>query len=177
MRQDTFDGTGPSMTTAAARHLAVGAALIPSAFQAAAAAAAGAKTTPVAGDGIPDARRRLLQLNPNAINAETPLDALTTYLTPNDLFFVRNHWFPMYPSLKTWSLTVDGEVERPLQLKLADLKTMPRATVTCVLQCAGNGRALHKPAVPEIQWMYGAVGKRSGRGCASRTCSPALASR
>jgi DMSO/TMAO reductase YedYZ molybdopterin-dependent catalytic subunit len=27
-----------------------------------------------------------------------------------------------------------------------------------VLQCAGNGRALYKPAVPGVQWKYGAVG-------------------
>jgi sulfite oxidase len=163
MRQKSGDGPGTSsIDRRRLLGLAAGAALLPSALLEAAAAAA--KTTPVPGDGIPDARRRLLQLNPNAINAETPLDALTTYLTPNDLFFVRNHWFPMYPSLKTWSLTVDGEVERPLQLKLADLKAMPRATVTCVLQCAGNGRALHKPAVPGIQWMYGAVGNAQWTG-------------
>jgi len=108
--------------------------------------------------GVPRARQRLLQVNGYAINAETPLDALTTYLTPNDLFFVRNHWEPTFPDAKTWTLTVDGEVSRPVKLTLADLKTMPRTTVTCVLQCAGNGRALHKPPVPGIQWRYGAVG-------------------
>jgi sulfite oxidase len=166
MRQKTGNGTGPSsIDRRRLLGLAAGAALLPSALlEAAAAMAAVAKKTPVPADGIPNARRRLLQLSPNAINAETPLDALTTYLTPNDLFFVRNHWFPMYPSLKTWSLTVDGEVERPLQLKLAELKAMPRATVTCVLQCAGNGRALHKPPVPGIQWMYGAVGNAQWTG-------------
>ncbi len=107
---------------------------------------------------MPRARQRLLQVNGYAINAETPLDALTTYLTPNDLFFVRNHWAPTVPDPKTWTLTVDGEVSRPLKLTLADLQRMPRTTVTCVLQCAGNGRALHKPPVPGIQWRYGAVG-------------------
>jgi DMSO/TMAO reductase YedYZ molybdopterin-dependent catalytic subunit len=141
-------------------RVAAGAVLLPSAAALAAAKAAG-KKTPVTGDGIPVERRRLLQVNGYAINAETPLDALTTYITPNDLFFVRSHWNPAYESpksLRTWSLSVDGEVERPLALKLADLKAMPRTTVTCVLQCAGNGRALHKPPVPGVQWRYGAVG-------------------
>lgn len=157
MRQRTDDDLRPSsMDRRRLLGLAAGAALLPSAVLSAAAAAA--KKAAVSGDGIPTARRRLLQLNQFAINAETPLDALTTYLTPNDLFFVRNHWNPMYPSLKTWSLTVDGEVERPREFGLADLKAMPRTTVTCVLQCAGNGRALHRPAVAGIQWMYGAVG-------------------
>lgn len=107
---------------------------------------------------IPKDRRRMIQMNGYAIDAETPLDALVTYLTPNDLFFVRQHWIPMYPGLKTWTLTVDGEVETPLQLTLADLKRMPRTSATCVLQCAGNGRSLYKPSVPGVQWKYGAVG-------------------
>jgi sulfite oxidase len=47
---------------------------------------------------------------------------------------------------------------RPLRLTLEDLKRMPRASATCVLQCAGNGRALHRPIVPGVQWRTGAVG-------------------
>ena len=92
------------------------------------------------------------------IDAEAPLDALTTYITPNDLFFVRHHWNPTYQNAWRWALTVDGEVERPMRLTLADLKKMPRANATCVLQCAGNGRGLYKPVVPGVQWKYGAVG-------------------
>jgi DMSO/TMAO reductase YedYZ molybdopterin-dependent catalytic subunit len=100
----------------------------------------------------------MIQLNGYATDAETPLDALTTYITPNDLFFVRHHWNPAYQNERRWALAVDGEVERPLRLTMTDLKRMPRASATCVLQCAGNGRALHKPAVPGVQWKYGAVG-------------------
>lgn len=109
-------------------------------------------------DGIPVARRRLLQRNGYALDAETPLDALTTYLTPNDLFFVRHHWTPQYSGHKGWTLTVDGEVERPLRLTAQDLRRLPRTTVTCVLQCAGNGRGLFQPSIPGVQWKYGAVG-------------------
>ena len=107
---------------------------------------------------VPISKRRLIQMNGYASDAETPLDALTTYLTPNDLFFVRHHWNPSYPNVNRWTLAVDGEVERPLRLTLAELKKMPRASATCVLQCAGNGRALYKPFVPGVQWKYGAVG-------------------
>ena len=100
----------------------------------------------------------MLQMNGYAIDAETPLDALTTYITPNDLFFVRHHWNPMYPDARRWELVVDGEVETPLKLTLADLKKLPRAEATCVLQCAGNGRGLFQPVVPGVQWRHGAVG-------------------
>ncbi|HEX8171252.1 MAG TPA: sulfite oxidase [Thermoanaerobaculia bacterium] len=101
---------------------------------------------------------RMLQMNGYPINAETPLDLLTDYLTPIELFFVRSHWVPRMPDLKTWRLTIDGEVNRPLTLTIAELKKLPRAEVTCVLQCSGNGRALHSPALPGVQWRYGAVG-------------------
>ena len=110
------------------------------------------------GAEIPAARRRLLQVNGYAVDAETPLDALTTYLTPNDLFFVRHHWVPQLPDRASWKLAVDGEVTQPLELTLADLRKLPRVSVTAVLQCAGNGRGLMRPVVPGVQWQSGAVG-------------------
>jgi sulfite oxidase len=121
-------------------------------------AAAGAAGAVAAAGALPAPRRQPLQMNGYPIDAETPLDALTTYITPNDLFFVRHHWNPLFPDPAGWALKVDGEVERPLALSLADLKKMPQATATCVLQCAGNGRALHRPIVPGVQWKFGAVG-------------------
>jgi len=100
----------------------------------------------------------LLQLSAYPLDVETPLEALTSYLTPNDLFFVRSHWTPTRVDPAAWSLTVDGEVSDPLQLSLTDLKALPRAEATCVLQCSGNGRNWFEPPVPGVQWRYGAVG-------------------
>ncbi|HEV7767642.1 MAG TPA: sulfite oxidase [Thermoanaerobaculia bacterium] len=104
------------------------------------------------------AERYLLQMNGYPLNAETPLELLTDYLTPNDLFFVRSHWIPRVPDPRSWRLVVDGDVRTPLRLSLDDLKKMPRAEATCVLQCAGNGRGLQSPPMPGVQWSYGAVG-------------------
>jgi sulfite oxidase len=150
-REDPLDRGGWSRRA----FLAAAGALLPGA-----ALAAVRKPTPApAADTIGREKRRMLQLNGYAIDAETPLDALTTYITPNDLFFVRHHWNPMYPSLRgTWRLVVDGEVERPVAFTLPDLRRFPRATTTCVLQCAGNGRSLYEPRVPGVQWGSGAVG-------------------
>ena len=108
--------------------------------------------------------RYLLQMNGYAMDAETPLQLLTDYLTPNDLFFVRSHWIPHTPDAKKWMLTIDGEVEHPVTLSLADLKKLPQAEATCVLQCAGNGRAWQQPVVPGVQWRYGAVGNAKWTG-------------
>src|SRR5439155_3708089 len=33
-----------------------------------------------------------------------------------------------------------------------------------VLQCAGNGRSLHQPRVPGVQWVHGAMGQASWTG-------------
>jgi DMSO/TMAO reductase YedYZ molybdopterin-dependent catalytic subunit len=122
-----------------------------------------AATRPRAGA---QAREHMLQLNGYAVNAETPLELLTDYLTPNELFFVRSHWIPRAPDARTWRLKVDGDVGEPMELSLAELKRLPAAEATCVLQCAGNGRGLYAPTVPGVQWRYGAVG--NARWCGVR---------
>ena len=115
--------------------------------------------------GAAPPRPRMLQMNGYPLDAETPLDLLgRSYLTPNDLFYVRHHWNPTMPDPATWVLKVEGEVEKPLALSLADLKALPRASATCVLQCAGNGRAFQRPVVPGVQWRYGAVGNAKWTG-------------
>jgi len=111
-------------------------------------------------------RDYMLQMNGYAVNAETPLELLTDYITPLGLFFVRSHWIPRTPAPHQWSLTVDGEVGESLRLSIADLRKMRVTEVTCVLQCAGNGRGLYTPTVPGVQWRYGAVGNAHWRGVA-----------
>ena len=92
---------------------------------------------------------------------ETPVGLLNTWLTPNDLFYVRHHSYA--PAVddaagKAWTIKVDGEVERPFSLTIDELKKLPKATVTVTLECAGNGRAFMDPPVAGIQWEKGAVG-------------------
>ena len=43
---------------------------------------------------------------------------------------------PVHP--EDWSLTITGEVARPLTLTLADLRKLPGRTVRAVTECAGN---------------------------------------
>lgn len=89
---------------------------------------------------------------------ETPVGLLNTWITPNDLFYVRHHAYAAKVNASEWKLVVDGEVNTPLSLSLDDLKKMPKATVTVTLECAGNGRAFFDPPMPGIQWEKGAVG-------------------
>jgi DMSO/TMAO reductase YedYZ molybdopterin-dependent catalytic subunit len=48
-------------------------------------------------------------------------------------------------------------VEKPLTLSLAELSKLETLSVVNTLECAGNGRSLHRPQVPGIQWGKGAV--------------------
>ncbi len=90
---------------------------------------------------------------------EMPVEAISSFLTPTDLFFVRNHMAePFALDLDSWRLQITGEVDRPLTLTYSDLLKLETHAITNTLECAGNGRALYSPHVPGIQWHRGAVG-------------------
>jgi DMSO/TMAO reductase YedYZ molybdopterin-dependent catalytic subunit len=93
------------------------------------------------------------------VDLESPVEYFNTWLTPVPHFFVRNHMHePSELNGEDWRLSIGGEVEKPLTLKLADVSKFEVHTVVNTLECAGNGRSLHRPQVPGIQWGKGAVG-------------------
>jgi len=103
-------------------------------------------------------KERLIARSMNPEDFETPAHLLTSWITPNDLFFVRSHFYtPSLPG-EGWKLRVDGEVNNPLTLTLDDLRRLPSHTAVVTLECAGNGRAFFEPPVAGIQWEKGAVG-------------------
>lgn len=105
----------------------------------------------------------LLQHGGAPQNLATPLEYLDRLITPNPFFFVRSHFGP--PALDpTRRLRISGLVKTPLDLDVAALRRLPEVTVTAVLQCAGNGRALHAPRVPGLQWIHGAMGQATWTG-------------
>jgi sulfite oxidase len=76
------------------------------------------------------------------MNAETPMELLTGALvTPNELFYIRNHLPVPDVDGKKWRMVVGGEGLRGLKLSLRDLKTkFKKHSVTATVQCAGNRR-------------------------------------
>ncbi len=84
-----------------------------------------------------------------------PLDGFTEWITPIDRFFVRCHTYTPKVNLSEWSLKIDGVVERPMTLTMADLKKLPRVELVGVLECAGNGRSFYEPHLPGAQWAFG----------------------
>jgi sulfite oxidase len=105
---------------------------------------------------------------------ETPLTELRKYAhTPKEILFNRFHyphegnaaWYattaaPSADMVKNWNLRVDGLVQRPRDVSIADLQKMPQVKRVSVLQCAGNGRAFYaaKQKVGGGQWHNGGMG-------------------
>ncbi len=102
--------------------------------------------------------RQLIVRSPNPLDLETPVHLLDSWITPNELFFVRCHLYTPEVDPAAWRLRVEGEVERPLTLALHDLKRFEPVTEVVTLECAGSGRAFYQPRVAGVQWGKGAVG-------------------
>jgi DMSO/TMAO reductase YedYZ molybdopterin-dependent catalytic subunit len=91
-------------------------------------------------------------------NSETPLQEVRSWVTPNRLFFVRNHFPVPTVDLATWRLRVEGCVECPTEWSWDDLAALPERSVFATVECAGNGRSFLQPVQPGVQWGAGAVG-------------------
>jgi len=89
-------------------------------------------------------------------NLESDFSALAA-ITPNDQFYIRNHFAVPTLDAKLWNLQVEGAVANRLQLTFDELTQMPSETRSVMLECAGNGRVLLVPKVEGAQWQLGAV--------------------
>ncbi|MFO1141066.1 MAG: sulfite oxidase [Amaricoccus sp.] len=63
---------------------------------------------------------------------------LDSWLTPNDKFFTVAHFDRPVIDAAAWKLEIDGLVDKPMSLSLADLKARPRQEVVFTLECSGN---------------------------------------
>ena len=109
-------------------------------------------------------KARLIVRSPRPEDLETPVHLLTTWITPNDLFYVRSHFYTPSIDPAAWRLRIEGEVDRPLDLSLDDVRSLPSTTQIVTMECAGNGRAFFQPRVAGVQWERGAVGTAAWAG-------------
>ncbi len=90
-------------------------------------------------------------------NLEFPFPTLNSFITPTDRFFVRSHFAVPTLDARTWRLHVEGAVNQPLELTLADIQQMASRTETALLECAGNNRIFIVPQPAGLLWELGAV--------------------
>src|SRR5262245_12837615 len=107
------------------------------------------------GRAMPE-QRKMVTAAPE--NSETPLDDVRSWVTPNRLFFVRNHFAMPTIDAETWRLRIGGCVRQPLELSFDDITALPERTVFATMECAGNGRSFLSAKQPGVPWGAGAVG-------------------
>ena len=96
-------------------------------------------------------------------NLETRLEDLHGLITPNELFFVRNHAPTPLIDAASYELAVGGSgAEREVRLGLDDLRALPGHTLIAYIECAGNWRGFFRSVTGRTasgsQWGTGAVG-------------------
>jgi sulfite oxidase len=90
--------------------------------------------------------------------AETPEHLLDDETTPFENFFVRQNGIPPEPAADpdAWELSIAGEVDNPVTLTVADLRSrFENVTHHMVLECGGNGRSFFDPPARGNQWTNG----------------------
>lgn len=105
------------------------------------------------------------------LNAETAPESLRSWITSNEVFFDRNQGqIPDAPvALAEWRLAVDGEVQKPLELRFDQLVRLPKGIAANTLECSGNSRSLLQPKAPGNPWTIGGVGNAVWGGVWLRT--------
>jgi DMSO/TMAO reductase YedYZ molybdopterin-dependent catalytic subunit len=114
-------------------------------------------------------KRPMIRLTTRPPQLETPFSVFNEgVITPNDAFFVRYHLadIPLEIDPDTFTIEIKGKVNKPLKVKLADLKRMPSVEVVAVNQCSGNSRGFFEPRVAGGQSGNGAMGNARWRGVA-----------
>lgn len=95
------------------------------------------------------------------LNAEPPLEKLLeNWITPDANFFVRCHGTLPSITEAQYSLKIEGLVDKPVTLTLAELKSrFASSSATATLICAGNrrGEFAKVKKVGGVQWGAGAI--------------------
>ncbi|KAK2030720.1 oxidoreductase molybdopterin binding domain-containing protein [Colletotrichum zoysiae] len=118
---------------------------------------------PFADDPPRDPRLRTLTERPR--NAETPPEGLGHFVTPTELFYVRNHmWVPVVDEAggaDGHAVTIEMPDGEERVYTLGELRTrFATHKVTATLQCAGNRRqdmTTHAAKTNGLQWAAGAI--------------------
>lgn len=110
-------------------------------------------------DPVRDPRLRVLTSKP--CNAESPREALKGFITPNEVFYVRNHMWVPEVGKDEHQLTIELPNGEERTYSVQELKDKFRHyKVTATMQCAGNRRSdmtKYAKKTNGLQWEVGAI--------------------
>ncbi len=86
---------------------------------------------------------------PSDISSRSPLQNLHGIITPSDLHFERHHNGVPAIDPARHELVIHGLVERPMVVKLSDLKRFPSVSKINFLECSGNFRTGKETMTPQ----------------------------
>lgn len=104
------------------------------------------------------------ELGQAARNHGMHLEGLRYDVTPIGMHYLVIHWDIPAADETTWTVEVDGLVDRPLSLSMDDIRARPAVTRPVTMECAGNGRALMPPRAESQPWLLDAVGNAEWTG-------------
>jgi DMSO/TMAO reductase YedYZ molybdopterin-dependent catalytic subunit len=99
----------------------------------------------------------LVPVKLSPFNAESALEELEPEVTPTEGFYVRSNFKVPSLSATAHRVTVAGNVERPLELGLDDLRRLGTRTLLTTMECAGNNRMSLAPLPSGEPWLGGAI--------------------
>src|SRR5712691_8850400 len=105
--------------------------------------------------------KRLIVRSAKPLNAEPALeDLVADWITPVEKFYVRNHGPIPKVDPDSVRLSVEGLIDKPLQLSMAELvERFPAVKAIATLTCAGNRRSeFQGPKITGVAWGPGAIG-------------------
>ncbi|KAL8914672.1 MAG: hypothetical protein Q9171_000684 [Xanthocarpia ochracea] len=109
----------------------------------------------------PKRDERLIVHSARPFNAETPEEGLNAFITPDDLFYVRQHMWVPEVSEHCHKLVVELADGEEKEYSLQDLKEkFEEHNITATLQCSGNRRkhmTNESRSTNGLQWEGGAI--------------------
>lgn len=110
----------------------------------------------------------LIPASSKPFNAElSPYLLCESFITPNELFYVRNHLPVPEVDPETYELEIEvpGQKET-ISFSLEELKKFPKVTITATIMCAGNRRSemVKVKPVKGLNWGPAAIGNATWTG-------------
>jgi Sulfite oxidase and related enzymes len=78
---------------------------------------------------------------------------IDSFYTPNDDFYIVQHYDQPQLDPNSYKLKVTGLVERPLELSLAQLKARPNIEIDVGFECGGNSERLFHGLIGNARWV------------------------